>query len=232
MAPAPLGEGTGAGGAIDDTASSEFSFASSFVTAQLAQLAMAVPRPMLKPKTEAEALSTVCPNIIDSEGADGDAVPVAVAVAAKPTSTSATFEADLLSDGLDSGDVTDDATDDATDAEEDDTDNEDDVPVLEPSADRAAAAFNHSQKKRADYDAFDSWLTKNRETITKATKTVAAALNDEDKTAAALVREFESAKIIESPRDYQIELFEKAKQKNIIAVLDTGEFGDTATHTF
>lgn len=221
MAPAPLGDGPGAGGAIDDTASSDFSFASSFVTAQLAQLAMAGPKPMTKPKTEPDALSTVCPNIIDSEDVVAVADTCKVPVTAKPTST--VFTTDLLLDGPDSGDVTDDATDDATDAEEDDTDNEEDVPALEPSADKAAAAFNHSQKKRADYDAFDSWLTKNRETITKATKTVAAALNDEDKTAAALVREFESAKIIESPRDYQIELFEKAKQKNIIAVLDTGE---------
>ncbi|KAL1892497.1 Dicer-like protein 1 [Sporothrix stenoceras] len=217
MAPAPLRDGSGAGGATDDTVSSDFSFASSFVSAQLAQLAMAEPKHKLsKPEpvlmTVPDALSTVCPNIIESEDA----------VTAKPTSTVFT---DLLLGGPDSGDVTDDATDDATDAEdaeEDSGDDEDDVPALEPSADKAAAAFNHSQKKRADYDAFDSWLTQNRETITKATKTVAAALCDEDKTAAALVREFESAKIIESPRDYQIELFEKAKQKNIIAVLDTG----------
>ncbi|KAI1416765.1 hypothetical protein F5Y13DRAFT_204144 [Hypoxylon sp. FL1857] len=37
-----------------------------------------------------------------------------------------------------------------------------------------------------------------------------------------LVREAESEKIISSPREYQTELFERAKQKNIIAVLDTG----------
>ncbi|KAI1134348.1 hypothetical protein F5Y05DRAFT_398412 [Hypoxylon sp. FL0543] len=48
------------------------------------------------------------------------------------------------------------------------------------------------------------------------------ALKDEEKSMYALVREAESEKIILSPREYQTELFERAKQKNIIAVLDTG----------
>lgn len=212
MSPAPLGDGPGAGGVIGDTGPSDFSFASSFVSAQLAQLAMTG----LKP----QPLSVVCPNIIESE----DAITAKV-----PTRVHHLLLADRLSvreDGTESGDVTDDATDDATDAEDDATDDDeadddDALPVVEPVV--AQTVFNHSQKKRADYDAFDSWLAQNRESITKTTKMVAVALCDEDKTAATLVREFESAKIIESPRDYQIELFEKAKQKNIIAVLDTGE---------
>ncbi|CAK7565274.1 MAG: Dicer-like protein 1 [Sporothrix epigloea] len=83
-------------------------------------------------------------------------------------------------------------------------------------------ACNHHQRKQADHNAFSSWLANNRDDITKATKKTAGPLRDEDRTSAAIVRDFESAKIIESPRDYQIELFEKAKQKNIIAVLDTG----------
>ncbi|KAF4632588.1 hypothetical protein G7Y89_g5545 [Cudoniella acicularis] len=37
-----------------------------------------------------------------------------------------------------------------------------------------------------------------------------------------LVNQSENRKIITSPREYQVELFERAKQKNIIAVLDTG----------
>lgn len=93
------------------------------------------------------------------------------------------------------------------------------LPTVKPAG---TQAWSHSQKKRADYDAFDSWLVQNRDDINKSTKKVAASMDDEDKTSAALVREFESNKIIESPRDYQIELFEKAREKNIIAVLDTG----------
>ncbi|KAI0595071.1 RNase3 domain-containing protein [Biscogniauxia sp. FL1348] len=45
---------------------------------------------------------------------------------------------------------------------------------------------------------------------------------NEQKSMSWLVREAERAKIIASPREYQVELFERAKQKNIIAVLDTG----------
>ena len=106
--------------------------------------------------------------------------------------------------------------------EEEEGDDADYAEVIPSSKPAGSQVWTSSQKKRADYDAFDSWLTQNRDDINKITKGVAATLTDEDKTAAALVREFESAKIIESPRDYQIELFEKAKQKNIIAVLDTG----------
>lgn len=47
-------------------------------------------------------------------------------------------------------------------------------------------------------------------------------LRDDEKSMYWLVREAESEKIISSPREYQTELFERAKQKNIIAVLDTG----------
>ena len=35
----------------------------------------------------------------------------------------------------------------------------------------------------------------------------------------------ESQVIISDPREYQVELFERAKEHNIIAVLDTGEHG-------
>lgn len=38
-----------------------------------------------------------------------------------------------------------------------------------------------------------------------------------------IVHQAESRQIISSPREYQIELFERAKEKNIIAVLDTGK---------
>jgi len=39
-----------------------------------------------------------------------------------------------------------------------------------------------------------------------------------------LVNQSENREIISSPREYQVELFEKAKEKNIIAVLDTGTY--------
>lgn len=106
--------------------------------------------------------------------------------------------------------------------EEEDGGNDDYAEEIPTSKLAGSQVWSSSQKKRADYDAFDSWLTQNRDDINKITKDAAATLSDEEKTSAALVRDFESTKIIESPRDYQVELFEKAKQKNIIAVLDTG----------
>ena len=44
----------------------------------------------------------------------------------------------------------------------------------------------------------------------------------EDQSARYIVNQAESQKIISTPREYQTELFERAKEKNIIAVLDTG----------
>ena len=47
--------------------------------------------------------------------------------------------------------------------------------------------------------------------------------NTEDQSARYIVHQAESQKIISTPREYQTELFERAKERNIIAVLDTGK---------
>ncbi|CAK7207002.1 Dicer-like protein 1 [Sporothrix eucalyptigena] len=200
MAPPPLGDAFEAYEASNEKSTSHFSFASTFVSSQLA---LAAPKPLVN----------VCPNIIGSEDKSTTKVKALEQV---HHSVLVYRDTRVTANDRDTGD---EEADDATDAEDDVTDDDEVIPVV---VSPGVQALNHSQKKRADYDAFDSWLTKNRDNITKATKKATEALCDEDKTSAALVREFESAKIIESPRDYQIELFEKAKQKNIIAVLDTG----------
>jgi hypothetical protein len=51
----------------------------------------------------------------------------------------------------------------------------------------------------------------------------ASCQNMDDQSARYIVQQVESQKIISTPREYQTELFERAKEKNIIAVLDTGE---------
>lgn len=45
----------------------------------------------------------------------------------------------------------------------------------------------------------------------------------EDQSARYIINQAESQKIISTPREYQTELFERAKEKNTIAVLDTGK---------
>ena len=52
---------------------------------------------------------------------------------------------------------------------------------------------------------------------------------DETLSTRKLMSKQESNVIITDPREYQIELFEKAKQQNIIAVLDTGLTPDFLT---
>lgn len=49
-----------------------------------------------------------------------------------------------------------------------------------------------------------------------------AEVNSDQQSTRWLVNQSQAKPIIASPRDYQVELFERAKQKNIIAVLDTG----------
>ena len=48
--------------------------------------------------------------------------------------------------------------------------------------------------------------------------------NEESLSIRSLMAKQESHVIITDPREYQLELFERAKQQNIIAVLDTGQF--------
>jgi endoribonuclease Dicer len=77
-----------------------------------------------------------------------------------------------------------------------------------------------TERKRADAAAFSVWLETNQKTLSDDGKPV----KDQDKSVAWLLRDFQSPHIIDNPRDYQVELFEKAKQQNSIAVLDTGSY--------
>ncbi|KAM0328030.1 hypothetical protein ACHAQA_005431 [Verticillium albo-atrum] len=77
-----------------------------------------------------------------------------------------------------------------------------------------------SVRKRADHAAFQNWIQSNQDEVIKSARK--PSQESRYMSVANLVREHENRKIIENPREYQIELFERAKQKNIIAVLPTG----------
>ncbi len=67
-------------------------------------------------------------------------------------------------------------------------------------------------------------LDKRKAKVTKDEVQAVIENADEEKLSIrTLMAKQESTIIITDPREYQLELFEKAKKQNIIAVLDTGE---------
>ncbi|MBE3043364.1 DEAD/DEAH box helicase family protein, partial [Candidatus Bathyarchaeota archaeon] len=87
-----------------------------------------------------------------------------------------------------------------------------------------AAPRKITEKKRLDSATFQSFLDNNEDAGVRRREnpTGGDANNAEGMTAAAIVRQSQSHKILSSPREYQIELFERAKERNTIVVLATG----------
>ena len=81
-----------------------------------------------------------------------------------------------------------------------------------------------TEKMRKDTEAFQSWIAQNQKEVT-ATSRNRLAGNHGERSVADLIEASFAKRIIDGPREYQIELFERAKEKNIIVVLDTGESG-------
>lgn len=78
-----------------------------------------------------------------------------------------------------------------------------------------------SERKRVENVAFEAHIERVMRLQNK--KAIAFSVDDEEQRTTEWLVQQEQKPIIESPRDYQVELFERAKEKNIIAVLDTGE---------
>ncbi|KAK3487801.1 uncharacterized protein B0T23DRAFT_398479 [Neurospora hispaniola] len=79
-----------------------------------------------------------------------------------------------------------------------------------------------SAKKLADTAAFNSWIEEHQETLARDQRKAAIEAARSVGVDVLPAIGFDSERIITSPREYQVELFERAKQQNTIAVLDTG----------
>lgn len=119
------------------------------------------------------------------------------------TATSSSHDSVVNTDGVDEQDQADE-------------DDEDDYRRWSVNPERPRKI---SEKKRQDHAKFQSWIESNQAKVLEAASKTKPPTHG---SVAYLVKESENRRIIQTPREYQIELFERAKQKNIIAVLDTG----------
>jgi endoribonuclease Dicer len=91
----------------------------------------------------------------------------------------------------------------------------------EEEAQRTAKPRKITEQKRRHNAVFDSYMHERTQKQLKESNKVRPE-DEAQQSARWLVNQSENREIISSPREYQVELFEKAKEKNIIAVLDTG----------
>lgn len=109
--------------------------------------------------------------------------------------------------------VADESERSVRDAEE--SDSEDDLPGSAP-------AQNIAEKKREQRAIFNSWVTQKAETVSKHEVKEALKTADDNVLSIRNLLAKQDSNVITDPREYQLELFERAKDENVIAVLDTG----------
>lgn len=164
----------------------------------------------------AEALPAQAQHEPKSESSPGLEARVSVS----ETTLSADIATLLVEDDSTTGQPKDEhdgqGSNDAASEYDDGSDKDDDKYRLESAPDRHRQI---SDKKRLDTAAFQSWMEKHQRDISKPDAT-----QSDRHSVAHMIGNSWSNKIIASPREYQIDLFERAKAKNTIVVLDTGAF--------
>lgn len=95
-------------------------------------------------------------------------------------------------------------------------DEDEDEAVVEP---KEREPSHLARRQNAKFDSF----IENHLMRKQARSAALSEKDEEQKPIKWLMKNIEGKNIISSPRDYQIELFERAKTDNIIAVLDTGK---------
>ncbi|KAL7941514.1 hypothetical protein V8C42DRAFT_348640 [Trichoderma barbatum] len=102
-----------------------------------------------------------------------------------------------------------------------DSEDADDIEDVDQSTETSQAQKAPIAKKRQQDLAFQDWLGKNQREFTTASK-VDLDHHLDKLSVSRLVKDSVHQKIILSPREYQIELYERARDENTIVVLDTG----------
>ena len=97
-----------------------------------------------------------------------------------------------------------------------DSDGEDAVPFS------AEQKLRTTDRKRQMNAAFDDFALEQAQTFAEEDDKNLQSMDDSRLTARGLMAKMETENIINNPREYQMELFDRAKKENIIAVLPTG----------
>jgi endoribonuclease Dicer len=93
----------------------------------------------------------------------------------------------------------------------------------QPDIDLSHAARTISEKRRAQNEIFRAYANRRIAQITEnEVKEVMKNTKDEQLSIRNILATAENSRRITNPRDYQTELFQRAKEENIIAVLGTG----------
>ncbi|EGD90125.1 hypothetical protein H112_02598 [Trichophyton rubrum D6] len=97
------------------------------------------------------------------------------------------------------------------------------TPIESETEDEKPNPTHPSEKRRALSCKFKALLSRRAEAITEEdVKAVIKVTDDTQLSMTNIIAKQDYTSIIHDPREYQLELFEKSKEKNIIAVLETG----------